>query len=406
MPNQDRAEGRPVAHAEAPTETGPAVRRQLYWLAASHLMVDAYSGFLATVLPTLVQKFSLSLTLAALLPSVYSVLASFCQVVFGVLSDRYPNFNFTAYSLLISGTLISAMGWAPVYPVVLAFLILAGFSTAAYHPQAAAMSGETSGRLRAYGVAVFMTAGRLGYAVGPLLAGPIVAYLGLKYLLLAALPALTIFLFLQRNWTPVPRSAPQAGRSTFLKPLARNFRPLALLWSLEALRTTVMIGFSSFLPLLLVERGYSLVAAGASVSLFVGIGAVGNLAGGRLVERIGRKRILLLSTLGAFPFAYGFLWTTGTASWVFLAVLGAVLLCSLGVILAEGQRLVPESAGTISSLMLGVTWTVGGVGVLLIGVLADRLGLPAAIDLLFLLLIPAGGCASLLPSDVKPSRRT
>ena len=367
---------------------------QLFLLASSHFMLDAYSGSLSPILPLLIAKFGLSLTLAALLLSAYQLLASTGQALFGFLADRFPGFNFSVWSLVITGTFISAMGWVPLYSMVLILLILAGLSTASYHPQAAAMSGEASKESRA-----FMTAGRLGYAVGPLIAVPIAVTFGHKHLIWAALPALILAAVLHRRRTPVGRGAPWPGRAEFLKPFVENFRPLALLWLFEAFRTGIMTGVSAFLPLMLIEKGYSMVAAGASVSLFIGAGAVGNLIGGRLADRVGRKRILLFSGFGAIPFAYGFLWTEGALLWVCLTLLGAVLISSLGVTLAKGQELVPASSGTVSSFIMGITWTLGSVGILLIGAVGDWAGLPTAIAILFLLLVPAGICAWLIPPD-------
>ena len=397
--NHNTAISDPAVRAETAPRTKPANYPQLFLLASSHFMLDAYSGFLSPILPLLIAKFGLSLTLAALLLSVYQLIASTGQALFGFLADRFPRFDFSVWSLVITGTFISAMGWAPRYFLVLVLLILAGLSTASYHPQAAAMSGEASKESRAFGMAVFMTAGRLGYAVGPLIAVPIAVTFGHKVLILAALPALILAAVLHRRRTPVGRGAPWPGRAEFLKPFVENFRPLALLWSFEAFRTGVMTGLSAFLPLMLIEKGYSLVAAGASVSLFIGGGAVGNLIGGRLADRIGRKRVLVFSGLGAIPFAYGFLWTEGALLWVCLTLLGAVLLSSLGVTLAKGQELVPASSGTVSSLIMGITWTLGSVGILFIGAVGDWAGLPTAIAILFLLLVPAGICAWLLPPD-------
>ena len=63
--------------------TKPVNYPQLFLLASSHFMLDAYSGFLSPILPLLIAKFGLSLTLAALLLSAYQLLASTGQALFG-----------------------------------------------------------------------------------------------------------------------------------------------------------------------------------------------------------------------------------------------------------------------------------------------------------------------------------
>jgi FSR family fosmidomycin resistance protein-like MFS transporter len=389
----------PLTETEVSGDPKSRAYAQLYWLAAGHLMLDAYTGSVSVFLPILITKFQLSITLGAILLTAYSIIASLGQLPFGFLADRFPRVNFTVWGLVFAGICISSLGLAPFYWVAFVLLILAGFSTSLFHPQAAAMSGEAAKRSRSFGLAVFMTAGRTGYALGPLMMAPVAAYFGPEYIVLFAVPALIIALAIRRHWQPTQVSKPWPGRAAFLKPFTTNFRPLALIWSLEAMRTSVMTGVSSFLPLLLIQKGYSLVAAGAAVSLFVGAGAVGNLVGGRLADRIGRRRLLLVSMSGAIPLAYGFLWTSGPVSWILLPLLGAVLLSTLGVTIAVGQELVPENANTVSSLMMGVTWTVGSVGLLIIGVLADWIGLTAAIGLLFLMLVPAAAFAWYLPPD-------
>ncbi len=386
----------------APPVSGPrAVHAQVYWVAAGHLMLDSYTGSLSVYLPILLPKFQLSMTLGAALLMAYSLLASLGQLPFGFLSDRFPRFKFPVWGLLVTGVLISAIAWAPAYWVVLLLLCVAGLSTAAFHPQSAAIAGEAAGRSRAFSMAVFMTAGRTGYAVGPLMAAPVAAYFGPDYLLLTALPALAIALAVRSRWEPVQAHQPWTGFEEFLKPFRRNFRPLALLWIVEALRTGVMVGLSSFLPLLMIQKGYGLVPAGASVSTFIGAGAVGSLIGGRWADRVGRRRILLVTMVSSIPLSYGFLWTRGPFLWIFLAALGMVAIATLGVTIALAQELVPESASTASSLMMGVTWTVGSAGILYIGFLADRVGLPTAIALLFLAWIPAAAAAWLLPSTTE-----
>lgn len=387
----------PISKNSPPARNSKEVRAQLYWISTGHLILDSYTGSLSVYLPILLPKFQLSMTLGAVLLMTYSLLASLGQLPFGVLSDRFPQFKFATLGLLITGLLISAVAWAPTYSMAFFLLCIAGLSTAAFHPQSAAIAGEAAARSRSFGMAVFMTAGRAGYAIGPIVVAPVAVHFGPKYLLLLALPAVVISLAIQRNWKPVQPTQSWNGLREFLKPFRKNRRSLALLWILESLRTCVMVGLSSFLPLLMVEKGYALVPASASVSIFIGAGAVGSLIGGRLADRAGRRQILFITMILSIPLSYGFLWTKGPFPWIFLAALGLVSIATLGVTIALAQELVPKSAGTASSLMMGVTWTLGSSGILLIGAMADRIGLPSAMAILFLAWIPATIAAWVLP---------
>lgn len=387
----------PIPKNSLPDGNSKEAHAQLYWISSGHLILDSYTGSLSVYLLILLPKFQLSMTLGAVLLMTYSLLASLGQLPFGFFSDRFPQFKFATSGLLITGLLISAVAWAPTYSMAFFLLCIAGLSTAAFHPQSAAIAGEAAARSRSFGMAVFMTAGRAGYAIGPIVAAPIAVLFGPKYLLLLALPAVVISLAIQRNWKPVQTHQSWTGFREFLKPFRKNRRSLALLWILEALRTCVMVGLSSFLPLLMVQKGYALVPASASVSVFIGAGAVGSLIGGRLADCVGRRKILFITMALSLPLSYGFLWTQGLFPWIFLAALGLVSIATLGVTIALAQELVPKSASTASSLMMGVTWTLGSSGILLIGAMADWIGLPYAISILFLAWIPATVAAWALP---------
>src|SRR5207249_9838341 len=87
---------------------------------------------------------------------------------------------------------------------------------------------------------------------------------------------------------PLPRDPPRRPEgNTLTSDLAATFGPLAVLWLVVVLRTIVISGYQTFLPLLLHQRGGSIVAGGAAVFLFGGIGAIGGVVGGMLSDRVG-----------------------------------------------------------------------------------------------------------------------
>ena len=59
------------------------------------------------------------------------------------------------------------------------------------------------------------------------------------------------------------------------------------------------------------------------------------------------------------------------------------------------HMIAPVSAGTVSSLMLGVAWGTGGLSVPLVGMFGDLVGLEATLS--FVGLLPLAGAALTLP---------
>src|SRR5512139_3705351 len=77
--------------------------------------------------------------------------------------------------------------------------------------------------------------------------------------------------------------------------------PLALLWSAVVIRTVVAIGFSTFLPVLLVSRGMSVSEAGFAAGSYLVAGSLGGLAGGPFADKFGPRRVIAVTLLLAVP---------------------------------------------------------------------------------------------------------
>jgi FSR family fosmidomycin resistance protein-like MFS transporter len=70
-------------------------------------------------------------------------------------------------------------------------------------------------------------------------------------------------------------------------------------------------------------------------------------------------------------------------TFVFLGIAGFVLLSSFALSTLMGQELLPQHLGMASGLMVGFTISAGGIGVTLLGVIADTWGVPMAIKTIF-----------------------
>jgi len=158
--------GRRMAKTSDQREGFP--KGQVGSLTLVHFMMDFYSSILPPLLPLIIAKFSLSLTLAGSLVSTYSMANSLMQPLFGLLSDRLRGRVFIFWGPLFTALFISLIGWSPSYISLVILLFLAGLGISAFHPQATAVVGDEARHKRALGISLFLFGGTLGFAVGPL----------------------------------------------------------------------------------------------------------------------------------------------------------------------------------------------------------------------------------------------
>lgn len=373
-----------------------AINRRLGLLTFGHFTVDSYASFFSPLLPLLVLKLDLNLTLVGSLVALSSVTSSFSQPLFGFLSDRMRRPWFVAFGPLTAAVFMSGLGLAPNYATLLALLLLAGLGVAAFHPQAAVLASQVSPR-RNVPMAYFITGGTIGFSIGPIFAVAVVSAFGLERTWVAVIPGLLASGLMVAWFMRVPPRPRHEAKRVPLRALRPVMRPLTLLYFSTVSRSTVSYGFMTFLPLYLSARGYTLSESGMMLSLYLVLGAIGGFFGGWLSDRIGGHRVIVLSFLLAAPLYFAFL-VLPDALGLPCVILGSfVLQSSLPVNVVLGQELSPQHSSTISSLLMGAAWGMGALIIGPIGAFADHYGLRAALTVLSGMLIVGLTCAVMLP---------
>ena len=326
-----------------------------------HFFIDLYSAAIGVYQPVLVDKLRLSLTQAGIIGGVLSLFSSVMQPLYGFLSDRFHSRMFSALAPAVAGIFISAFGLAPSFGWVLFVAAVGGAGIASFHPQASARATLGIERNRGRWMAVFISAGTLGLAAGPIYFSTLLTRFGPEKSAWAAAPGVLMTVLLLAR---LPETkAPVGPRAKFdWRPLQAVWRPLTILYFLVFIRSVVQISFSQFLPLYLHrERGFTLVAAGLAVAMYQGSGAIGGFTGGHLADRFGGRKVILISMAGSVPFLILFYATTGPISIVALALGGLILLFTVPINVVMAQELAPKQSGTVSALMMGFAWGMAGV---------------------------------------------
>jgi FSR family fosmidomycin resistance protein-like MFS transporter len=372
------------------------ITSRLGLLTLGHLTVDSYSSFFSPLLPLLVQKLGLNLTLVGALVALSSVTSSFSQPLFGLLSDRMRRPWFVAFGPLIAAIFMSTLGLAPSYVALVTLLMIAGLGIAAFHPQAAVLASQVAGRPQV-SMALFITGGTIGFSIGPLFAVGVVSAFGLERTWIAVFPGLVTSALLMVWLIRMPPRPRHEAKGVPIRELRPVLRPLSLLYLATVSRSAVSYGFMTFLPLYLTSRGFTLQQSGLVLSCYLLLGATGGFCGGWLSDRIGGHRVLVLSFVTALPLYAAFLLLPGNLGISFLILGAFALQASLSMNVVLGQQLSPRHSSTISSLLMGAAWGMGALLIGPIGALGDRYGLHTALATLSCILVLGLSCAIALP---------
>ncbi|HUQ92817.1 MAG TPA: MFS transporter [Bryobacteraceae bacterium] len=354
--------------------------RTLILYSAGHFAVDVYSAALGVFQPLLSRELGINFTQAGMLGGMMVFAGSVMQPVYGYLSDRFHSRMFSLLAPAIAGIFISSLGLAPTYAWLMVLVFLGSSAIASFHPQASvrAAAGITGSRGKA--MALFISAGQLGFALGPLYFAYLLTWFGLTKSFWAAVPGVLISVCLLAA-IPETAAPPVSKKHIDWEPLRAVWKPLFLLYMLVFLRSVMQISFTQFLPLYLSEeRGFTYQAASFALTLYATLGAIGSFLGGYLADRFGGRRVILTSMIGSVPFLILFFQATGPLALIGLGLAGFILLSTNPVNIVMAQELAPGQSSTVSALMMGFAWGMAGIIFIPVaGVLADHFSLHAVL---------------------------
>lgn len=368
------------------------------FLVLGHAVNDTSANLLSGLLPALTSLYGLSYLLAGVVAMVFNFTSSILQPLFGRWFDRTQAFWLLEVGIAVNCVAMSLTGIAPSYTVLLFLVGTAGLGSAAFHPPSFSAVVRSGGPARGRAMGIFLSGGNTGFFLGPLVAGLLVSALGLPGSLLLLPIGVVTAVLLFRIRVGDHQGAPPTTDQT--RPA--NKRLLALLATITAFRSIAIQSAVTFLPLYFVARGEPLLVATSIASFWLGVGVLGQLAGGFLSDRVGRCPVIVTSLLAGGALFYGFLNTSGFLSVLLLALSGCLLYASWSVIVVMSSEAAPANVGAVTGFMLGFSVGVGGFGALGFGGVADNLGLTLAFTLVIAFALAGGVVALLLPRPKKP----
>lgn len=345
----------------------------LFALTLVHFTGDFYTSFISPLFPVFVANLGLSLTQVGIIAGTMRLLAFIIQPTVGYLADRYQTRAFILTGLSLTIVFIPLSGIAPNFWLLLLCVAFGSVGSSMFHPSVTGMVPVYAGSKAGFSMSVFNTGGTLAFGLGPLFITWYVAMFGMTAMPLTMIAGLLVLAFLLRV-IPKPQSEGlrRAGFFGALKEsLGSAWKAIALIWLVMFIRAIVGQSFLTFMPVLYVREGFSVVSAGAIYSIFLVSGTLSGLLSGHISDRIGFKPVFLFSYFFMAPALWLLMQLSG--NWVYLgaALAGSFVLAPLPLGVTMAQTLAPKGRSMVASLMMGFAYGLGGGITPIVGKLAD-----------------------------------
>ena len=357
---------------------------QLSMLTTIHFTVDMLSGMLPGFLPRLLEKYTLSIGTGTLLLTLCAFSSNGVQLWAGTLRKTATRPLLVQVGLVL-GCAICLVGLVPAGPgamwLLTLIVLVLGVGVALVHPEGlrGVCAIDPGTVTPAVATSIFMLSGFLGYATGPLLGGVLLECFGFHGLYLMLIPVALLLVGVSRARVRLAKDRPQAARG---KAAAIPHSTLTF-WELFVVATLINTGcviIQGLLPTYLNLFGFSLGFGGLSAMLFGAGAGLGALGTSFLIKKFETIRCIQLEILAGVPLLILYL-CAAPSGWA------AALIPLAGVLVGAGfpqlvvlARTAPggPALGTRMGLVVGGTWGIAGLLLLLVGVAADRFGLRAA----------------------------
>jgi MFS transporter, FSR family, fosmidomycin resistance protein len=364
-----------IASESTPNQEEKFQTGQVLTIVGGHFIHDTYTAFVAPLLPLIIEKLSLTLTMAGSLTA-FLQLPSILNLFIGFLADKISLRYFVILAPALTATLISLLGIAPNYWSVALILFLTGISVSAFHAPAPAMIGRISGDRVGKGMSWFMAGGELGRTAGPILAVWAVSLWGLDGIFqLAALGWGTSLILLWRLKEIPGRTTKATGFQAVIPKLKTLYLPLLIV---AFLRNFLAVSITTFLPTFLISEGNSLALAGASLSILEFAGVGGALLSGTLSDRLGRRPLLIFGMGISSLLTIVFLNVQGWLVVPLLLMIGFTALSTGPIFLAIIQDHFPNNRAIGNGTYLTISFLLRSLVLVLMGMTGDAFGLRTA----------------------------
>lgn len=335
-----------------------------------HFLVDMMIGFWA-VYKCIAQ---LDIALCGLIAGISALIGEGMQLAFGMLGDKGYRKQVLIFGLLAAAS-SALIGYTHNYLFLFGLILLTCIGSGAFHPSAAAIVNGLTEKKKGMFIAIFACGGSFGIATSQLIFSTSYTYLK-DHMIFLALPAVLLVTIIVLFAFPAFKSTQPRNQSHGFKGIKEFFkrRELTALYISQVCNQSVIWGMIFLLPDVLYARGYSdWISFGGGHLVYILGSAIMLVPAGMLADKFSAKKVMITAMVVGLGLFYYFLMGPVLPVMFLLPILfvtGALQGLLNPVALSLGYKLMPESPGLISGIMMGLVWCIaeaigpGGGGLL------------------------------------------
>ena len=163
-------------------------KKDLILISIMHFVLDTFMGFFSIYFVIA----HLDPVKSALIASVTIFIGNIIHPVTGYLADRIPGKFVLFTGLILTSIFASIIGITTSYSLLFVFVIISRVGSALFHPAGATISSSAGGNKNSASLAIFSTAGTIGYSFSQLIFSYFTKYMGFHNSYLLAFPGIIL----------------------------------------------------------------------------------------------------------------------------------------------------------------------------------------------------------------------
>jgi len=349
--------------------------------AMGHFAVDIVNGQRAVLFTYLSISLGMTNSQLGIFSMAYSMVAAIVQPIFGWVADKFGPRWVIPLGLFWMGGFFTVGILTPGIPGMVIF-ILGSVGSGAFHPagtaQATLFGKEVLIGRETMTASIFFLFGQVGHFLGPLLAGLLLQDMGIMGLLWIVAFTFPVGLYSFRVFGPKANQSIVETEKIEVKNGRKTALWLVVIFAMmAAFQAWSQANMVTYLPKYLSDLGQTPAQYGLLASLFMGGSAIGNLLGGYLGDKYGR-RVIASGALFIAAIPITLIAISGWTSWLYVLIplAGAFTGATHSIIVVLAQRIIPSGMAMASGLILGFMFAAGSLGSMLSGYFADFWGFP------------------------------